>query len=737
MSRPSSNLFLSALRAVLALALGGLLSVDGLATANASNGAAELRAVSTNKDDVSGGDVLVRIKLPADVGVQDISVAAGDRDVTAAFRRVKDGELLGLVGGLPVGKTTITVHGHRGREIDGSLTVTNYPITGPIFSGPHHQPFFCQTQQFVMPDGSTLGAALDADCAIAPRIDYVYRSADGKWKPLTSRTSLPADVVRTTTTAGKTVPFVVRIETRTINRGIYQSAILYDPTTERAPTPFNPPEAWNRRLVVINGFGCAGGWYVQGAAQGSLPAPVLAQFPAEFLDATRLGQGYAIYSNTLQHPANNCNGVLGAETAMMSKEAFIKSYGQPLFTVSQGCSGGSYASLGYTDMVPGLFDAVLICGTFPDPLSIAINGLDGHLLARYFMTTHPGQFTDAQILAVTGFKTIKAFIDLANQAGRTDPVPNRQDIAGYHSAVFDPAVPAAVRYDPIKNLHGARPTVFDWNRNVTGVDPATGFALRPFDNVGVQYGLGALNAGAITKAQFLNLNEAVGGYDQDANYVASRSVGDLSAIKRLYQSGVHMSGAGGLKSIPILDVTGRYADDGGYHYQVFHFAARARLAEANGNADNYVIWRGNPVPYEQAWNAIIQWVEAYKDDAGSGDQRDKVLKNRPASVVDGCFDGTNTFIAERQTLSSTPNSRCNTLYPSWAVPRMVAGEPVSLNVLKCVPKAIDPKDYAVAFTDDELARLRHIFPEGVCDWSKPGVNEVPIKPVASVGRFSP
>ena len=46
-----------------------------------------------------------------------------------------------------------------------------------------------------------------------------------------------------------------------------------------------------------------------------------------------------------------------------------------------------------------------------------------------------------------------------------------------------------------------------------------------------------------------------------------------------------------------------------------------------------------------------------------------------------------------------------------------------------------PKDYAVAFTGDELARLQHIFPNGVCDWSRPGVNEVPITPVASVGQL--
>ena len=61
----------------------------------------------------------------------------------------------------------------------------------------------------------------------------------------------------------------------------------------------------------------------------------------------------------------------------------------------------------------------------------------------------------------------------------------------------------------MKNPKGARPTIFDVARNVYGVNPATGAALRPYDNVGVQYGLHALNTGAITVSQFLDLNEKI------------------------------------------------------------------------------------------------------------------------------------------------------------------------------------------------------------------------------------
>ena len=185
--------------------------------------------------------------------------------------------------------------------------------------------------------------------------------------------------------------------------------------------------------------------------------------------------------------------VKGADVVLL----FIEAYGEPQYTISHGCSGGSYTSSRYTDIVPGLFDGILISCTFPDPLAIAINGLDGHLLAHYFNATAPGALSDPQIVAVTGFKSVRAFIDLANQAGRTDPTPGRVDITGYVSAPFNAAVPVAQRFDPVTNPRGLRGTVFDWERVINGVDPTTGYALRPFDNIGVQYGLRALNNGSI------------------------------------------------------------------------------------------------------------------------------------------------------------------------------------------------------------------------------------------------
>jgi Tannase-like family of unknown function (DUF6351) len=52
-------------------------------------------------------------------------------------------------------------------------------------------------------------------------------------------------------------------------------------------------------------------------------------------------------------------------------------------------------------------------------------------------------------------------------------------------------------------------------------------------------------------------------------------------------------------------------------------------------------------------------------------------------------------------------------------------------VLKCTLKPIDTADYKVTFTPEELDRLRAIFPNRVCDWSKPGVSQTAVVPYSS------
>ncbi len=66
----------------------------------------------------------------------------------------------------------------------------------------------------------------------------------------------------------------------------------------------------------------------------------------------------------------------------------------------------------------------------------------------------------------------------------------------------------------------------------------------------------------------------------------------------------------------------------------------------------------------------------------------------------------------------------NTLYPMHWEPRLVAGAPLTNDVIKCQLKAIKMTDYKVAFSAEQQARLKRIFPQGVCDFTKPSVGYV-------------
>ena len=718
------------------LLLTALFVTAAIATATLqtpSSAGLALTTLSTDASRVTGGDVLVQVRLPEGTSPETLTVTAAGRNVTSAFQSTGRQTMAGLVTGLPLGASTIDA---RAGAASARLPVTSYPVTGPVISGPWQQPFVCQTDAFALPDGTTLGAPLDTNCSARTVVHYVYKSTrtvstavpggSGRntapwYTPLPDPRTLPADVASTTTTDGRSVPFIVRVETGTMNRGIYQNAILFDPTTDPAPTPFTPPRGWNRRLLAVHGSGCPGGWYIQGAALG---VSVLA-------DESRLAQGYAVFNNTLNHPTNSCNAFLAGETTMMGKEHFIEEFGVPLYTISYGGSGGAYTSLQVADAFPGLIDGVEIRATFPDALAIAMSGSDAHLLTHYFVS-HPG-FSEAQQVAVSGYHGMRAFIDAANQSQRTDPVPLRTDIEGYQSARWNAAVPAALRYDPAHARGGARPTVFDAARNVYGVNPDTGAALRVFDNTGVQYGLAALNSGSITVQQFLDLNAGIGGLDQDANYTPTRAAGDAGAIHRAYQAGLMLGANGGLRSIPIFD-NATSNETGGYHYGWFHFALRERVRRANGgNDDSMVMWRSTAG--NRGRELFDEWMTAIAADTSTRPAREKMRAHRPAALTSGCYDRATppAFVADPLPFASGPVSPCSTLYPVYAAPRLVAGGPLAADVLKCQLKPVDARDYTVPMSAADRARLATIFPGGVCDWQKPGREQTPVVPWASFG----
>jgi hypothetical protein len=298
-------------------------------------------------------------------------------------------------------------------------------------------------------------------------------------------------------------------------------------------------------------------------------------------------------------------------------------------------------------------------------------------------------------------------------------------------------VPATERYHAATNPTGARGTVWDHTRNAYGVDPATGFARRPLDNVGVQYGLEALRAGTITIDQFLDLNEGIGGLDIDADLQDERMAADPQARRAAYQTGRILDGGGGLATTPIIDHRA-YTDllgTGDIHQRYHSFSTRERLIEANGDADNqvmlvrdnsYGLFNANDPVLVHALEQMDRWILEVQ---GSGaDTHREVVEAKPEGLEDSCWepgrlDSAEEFVSKRIVEQIRPDAgRCHELYPTFASPRIVAGGPLASDVISCRTQEPRRRDYP-AMRDSDWQRLRAVFPQGVCDYDRPGVDE--------------
>ena len=103
------------------------------------------------------------------------------------------------------------------------------------------------------------------------------------------------------------------------------------------------------------------------------------------------------------------------------------------------------------------------------------------------------------------------------------------------------------------NPTGPRCDFFDTNANLLARDSAIGFAYRPTDNVGVQYGVNALNYGWISVADFLELNAVVGGFDVDGHPQSQRMTAEPNTLARVYRGGfINSFMGGGLATVPII-----------------------------------------------------------------------------------------------------------------------------------------------------------------------------------------
>jgi Tannase-like family of unknown function (DUF6351) len=691
---------------VIAVAAG--ITVPAIARAAAAPalpGRLALISVSNPRPElVSGGEVLIRVRVPAGVRPSDVRVTSDGASVTSSFAAQPDGSLLGLVTGLRLGRNLLTATA-PGQA--AALVVTNHPISGPVFSGRQQQPFFCQTTAL------GLAASTMPDCSAPTVVSFMYLNTAGAFVPLADPSSRPADLA-TATVSGRTVPFIVRLETGTIDRGIYQIAALYD---GQAPSPLRQDTSWNGKLVYTFGGGCDSGFH-QGTATGGV------------LDSQFLGQGYAVASSTLNVLDTNCSTIISAEAAMMVKEHFIDTYGPVEFTIGWGASGGAIQQYEIADSYPGILDGIIPTISFPDPLTTAGPVTDCHLLDQFF--AGPGaSFTAAQKQAIAGYN------DFTTCQSWDLTFANRATATGSCNA----AIPVADQWNAATNPGGVICNSNEQIVNQVGTDPRTGFPNSTLDNTGVQYGLAALTSGAITPAQFALLNADIGGLDFTGAASAQRSSASLTALNAVYADDLYNGVTQGLRTTPVIDAR-EDLDEAGFpndiHTTDWSFIMRARLLTFNGTDANQVIIESEPTAAEQAaatqyeLSEMDAWLTAIRDDHSGASLRARVAADRPASLSDGCYlSATDLF---HQTLTDPASGQCAALYPVGSNPRMVAGESLTMTALKCDLRPLSFRDYPVTFTAAEQQELRQAFPAGVCDYARPGVGfREPIAPWLSYG----
>lgn len=699
--------------AALVAACGGS-SGDGTNAIQPAANDLVVQTISSPPEFVTAGTALLQIALPAGTTSSNTSVTANGKPINVALAAgPSPSTLIGVVQGLPDGISQVVVNttDAQGNAHTGNLSVTSTARTSSVIVPPV-TPLICRTTAF------GLGAPVDADCNAPVQYTYLYRSTDPTKTALQPYDPAhPAsDVAQTTTDAGVTLPFIVRNERGVIDHWIYDIAVLFDPS--KAWTATSPQAAWNHKVFWRFGGGCTPG-HVQSANS------------AQAVDNSygALGRGFAVATSGASVLGNHCNTNLSAEAVLTVKSHLAVSYGYIRYTFSDGSSGGSIQQHAIANNYPGLLDGIIMAGTsFPDGLAIGNEFADCHLLRNYFSSVAPSLWTNtAQQAAVMGKPDLSTCASVDTDFFHLG--------APFFSLVYDPTVgclfpdnampptfsgtmPAPGIYDSVTNRQGVRCTYQDSLAAIFGKRAADGFANRSYDNVGVQYGLAALQTGTITSTQFLDLNQRIGGVDIDGVYQTTRSTADANALPAAYQSGQVVDG----KSLGNVPIIAWYS----YNNQIFHDAfynwqVRARLNAANGSASNQVIWTflGNPGTFPQdAFDQMDQWLTTLQADTSADSQATKVARARPAATGDACLIG-GARVIDSVTCAST--------YPNFGDPRTVAGADLTGMVLKCQLKPVDPADYAGKLSAAELDQVRTIFPQGVCDYSKPGVGQQPVR----------
>lgn len=753
---------------------------DAATTGNigAVSSALTLKVLSSQPQYVSGGDARIQINAPARLH-PSISLWLNGQPLAAALQSSGD-SLEGVISGLSVGSNLLEARTMAG--VRASLTLVNHPVTGPMFSGPQQQPFVCMTNQSAVgkqplvdtaappgypvtdSNGNTIGYS--RDCSITTFVNYLYRNTAGSFVALPAGPR-PADMSTTTLPDGRTVDFVVRREIGSINRFLYSIAMLA-PAGESTTVP--DTSLWNKKLLY---------WFQGGVAIGHSQGTV----HGGSMNADILGQGYAIVHSSGNNTGTHYNMVLAGETAMMTKERFVERYGAPLWTVGLGGSGGAIQQYLIAQNQPGVLDGLLPVQSYPDMVTQTIHVGDCELLEHYMDATDRGnakwRVTKNRTWLVgmnaeegftrvnDPFASLKTALGYSTAVGTTECVPAWR---GLTPLAMNPLYGQATNqqlYQPQSAIAAIRWTHYDDLRNVYGVD-ANGAARPTWDNVGVQYGLNSLRQGRITPEEFLHLNFHIGGWKHPSDMVqegfpffgttqveinkaltipgyfdpwslrnmnlasggapAPRTVGDPIAMGAAYSSGHVYSGK---LNVPALDHRQYMERELDMHNAHQSFATRQRVLNREGHSDNLVVWFTDTIPNTpkasqtlDALRVMSQWLDNMR-----ANPKKTIAQNKPAAAVDSCFDRFGALMSAGNgvwdgIIDQRPAGACTQAFPLYGTSRTVAGAPLQGSVYRCALKSVDAALADGSYgswvpSTEQAAQLRQIFPNGVCDYSRP------------------
>lgn len=638
----------------------------------------------------------------------------------------------------------------------------------PAVAAEPQQPFICRTQESglgqplidnhdgvghpVRDAASGKVVGYSRQCHVPPRTEYFYfnGSAFKPFDPATGYAQPPADL-KSIPYDGAQAPFVVRVEGGVINRFMYTVAMLAPrpPSAEAPATGKSPSLAWNGKLIYWLRGGVGIG-HQQGTAMwfnGQLGSSERALMPH------LLARGYAVATSSGNETGVHYNMRLAEETARMTKAYFVSAYGQPLYTLGVGGSGGAVQQYLFAQNAPGLLDGGIPIYSYPDMVTQTIPISDCPLLGQYFadaVARDPGSpwakwSSHALVQGMNASDTARN--------GLTGGVGSTECINGWKFAM--PTVVNPVykdpRYDkgaqgygyPANALAAVKWTHWNDLADIYGAD-SQGYAPIPIDNVGVQYGLAALVQGKLEPDEFLRINACVGSWKEQPEFVqwddkgdpydsrnmrrsatcrepdgapAPRRAGSLDAMRKAYTSGQVFTGA--KLGIPMIDLRPYLEPELNMHNARQSFSARARLQHANpAEAKNQVVWFTQTDP--DLVRAVVKAVGVM--------DRYLTEKAAPPEFADTCFGAQGAVLASGPgvwdgILDSKAPGACTRAYPLYSSPRMVAGDGIRGDLFKCALKPVaaalaDGTYGAVRFTTAQQVWLGRIFPNGVCDYSR-------------------